>query len=76
MLEVIFALFEYCGLPGILGERLFSVLDTNLDDYLDYSEFMTGLVRIYCSSFDEKIKFVFEMYFSIILVMISIMMEL
>jgi hypothetical protein len=31
------------------------VLDSNQDSYLDYKEFMTGLIRIYCSNFDEKI---------------------
>jgi len=61
MLEVRRPDLQYSGLPGILGERFFSVLDTNFDDYLSYKEFMTGLIRIYCSSFDEKIKFVFEM---------------
>jgi len=53
---------DYCQLPGLLAERLFAVLDVDRDGYLDSREFMTGLLRIYCSHFDQKMKFVFDMY--------------
>jgi Ca2+-binding EF-hand superfamily protein len=49
-------------LPGILAERFFQVLDLNNDGYLDYKEFLTGLLRVYCSTFEQKTKFVFEIY--------------
>ena len=54
--------YQYAGLPGMLGERFFQVLDLNNDGYVDYREFLTGLLRIYCSTFDQRTKFVFEIY--------------
>ena len=53
---------KYAALPGILGERFFAVLDLNNDAYLDYREFLTGLIKIYCSNFDQKTKLVFDIY--------------
>ena len=53
---------DYCQLPGLLAERLFQVLDVDRDSYLNSKEFMTGLLRIYCSAFDQKMKFVFDIY--------------
>jgi Ca2+-binding EF-hand superfamily protein len=49
-------------LPGVLGERLFNVMDADDNGYLDQREFLTGLFRLYCSSFDEKSEFIFEIY--------------
>ena len=37
-------------------------MDSNNDSYLDQREFLTGLFRLYCSSFDEKIELIFEIY--------------
>ena len=56
------SMLDYCQLPGLLAERLFSVLDQDGDGYLSGREFLSGLLRFYCSSFDEKIKLVFEIY--------------
>lgn len=53
---------DYCQLPGLLGERLFAVFDVDGDGYLSSKEFLTGLLRIYCSQFDQKMKFVFDIY--------------
>ena len=53
---------DYCQLPGLLAERLFAVFDVDRDRYLSSKEFLTGLLRIYCSQFDQKIKFVFDIY--------------
>ena len=38
------------------------MMDQNSDSYIDYKEFVTGLLKIYCSSFDQKTKFVFDIY--------------
>ena len=46
----------------MLGERLFNVMDADDNGYLDQREFLTGLFRLYCSSFDEKAEFIFEIY--------------
>ena len=56
------SMLDYCQLPGLLAERLFSVLDTDSDNYLNSKEFLTGLLRFYCSTFDQKIQLVFEIY--------------
>ena len=53
---------DYCQLPGLLAERLFAVFDVDHNGYLNSKEFLTGLLRIYCSQFDQKIKFVFDIY--------------
>ncbi len=53
---------DYSQLPGVLGERFFAIMDTDDNGYLDQREFLTGLFRLYCSNFDEKIEFVFEIY--------------
>ena len=53
---------DYCQLPGLLAERLFAVFDIDKDGYLNSKEFLTGLLRIYCSQFDQKMKFVFDIY--------------
>jgi Ca2+-binding EF-hand superfamily protein len=37
-------------------------MDLNQDSYIDYREFLSGLLRIYCSTYDQKTKFVFEIY--------------
>jgi Ca2+-binding EF-hand superfamily protein len=37
-------------------------MDLNNDGYVDYREFLTGLLRIYCSTFEQRTKFVFEIY--------------
>jgi Ca2+-binding EF-hand superfamily protein len=37
-------------------------MDLNSDNYIDYREFLSGLLRIYCSTYDQKTKFVFEIY--------------
>lgn len=56
------SLLEYAHLPGVLGERFFAVMDTDNNNYLDQREFFTGLLRIFCSNFDQKTAFVFEIY--------------
>lgn len=56
------SLLDYAQLPGVLGERLFQVLDKNQNGYLDQNEFVSGLFRVYCSSFDQKVQLIFEIY--------------
>ena len=46
----------------MLGDRFFAVLDSDANGYIDQREFLTGLFRIYCSTFDEKADFIFEIY--------------
>ena len=55
-------MLEYAALPGILGDRLFQVFDTNGDNYIDLNEFVNGFSKIYCTSFEEKCRLVFDIY--------------
>lgn len=36
----------------MLGERFFALMDKNNDEYVDLEEFLAGLFRVYCSTFD------------------------
>jgi len=56
------SLLDYAQLPGVLGERFFHVMDSDNSGYLDQREFLTGLFRLYCSTFDEKVELIFEIY--------------
>ena len=53
---------RYFPLPGMMGERLFSVFDRDGNGSIDFPEFMTGLSMIYHGTMDEKKKFLFDMY--------------
>jgi Ca2+-binding EF-hand superfamily protein len=50
------------GLPGLIGDSFFRVLDSSKDGYIDQTELINGLSRIYFGVFEEKVKFIFEMY--------------
>ncbi len=49
------------GLPGIIGERLFSVFDNNKDGYIDQTEFVTNMLKVYTNDFFVKRKLIFDM---------------
>lgn len=45
---------QYTNLPGILGDRIFGIMDEDGDNFLDLKEFINGLFKIYFSTFDTK----------------------
>lgn len=53
---------QYTNLPGVLGDRIFSIMDDDKDGFLDLKEFINGLFKIYFSSFETKCQFVFDIY--------------
>ena len=53
---------RYFPLPGMMGERLFTVFDTDSSGAINFQEFVTGMALIYHGTVDEKRKFLFEMY--------------
>ena len=55
-------MINYCQLPGLIAERLFTVLDSDANGYLSQKEFLAGMLLFYCSTFDEKQKLVFDIY--------------
>ena len=45
---------QYTNLPGVLGDRIYAIMDENEDGFLDLKEFIGGLFKIYFSSFEMK----------------------
>jgi hypothetical protein len=52
---------QYAGLPGILNERFFIILDENGDGIIDQKEFIHAMFKVYYSKLESKIKLVFDM---------------
>ena len=55
---------KYYELPGIISERLFTVLDKDKDGILSLSEFVNGMRSIFsqAETFDSLAKFIFDFY--------------
>ena len=53
---------KFFKVPGMLGERLFSVFDSGHDGAIDYGEFINGLARYARGTKDQRIRMIFEMY--------------
>ena len=49
-------------LPGILGERLFTLFDVDRSGVLDYEEFICGLALFCRGSQEERLRVMFDMY--------------
>ena len=55
---------KYYELPGIISDRLFSVLDRNKNEFLDHAEFVLGMKTLFArgETFNSLAKFVFKIY--------------
>ena len=53
---------NYYNLPGIILDRLFSVLDTNKSGFLETQEFINGMCILFCGDFDSQTNFIFKFY--------------
>lgn len=49
-------------LPGLIGERLYSVFSKNKGEYLDWKEFLSGCNRLFSQTFEDKLKLVFDIF--------------
>lgn len=49
-------------MPGIIGERVFSVFDRHKIGYVNNKEFIETALRLLSPQFDENIHIVFEIY--------------
>lgn len=49
-------------LPGLLGERLFEVIDKDGSGTIAYNEFIYGLAILFRGTRKEKLKFIFNLY--------------
>ena len=56
------SILNYSQLPGIIGERFFSVMDLSGTGYIDLKNFVRGLFKVYYSSLDDKMQLAFDMY--------------
>ena len=57
-----FAFSRFFPLQGLIGKRLFDVLDINKDGYLSPKEFIQGLSIIFCEDICSLIEFIFLFY--------------
>lgn len=55
-------MLTYTCLPGIIGERLFAVMDLKAQGYVDLKEFVHGFFKIFYSNLDTKFKLAFDLY--------------
>ena len=55
---------KYYELPGIISDRLFSVLDRDKNGFLDHAEFVLGMKTIFArgETFISLAKFIFKIY--------------
>ena len=53
---------KYYSLPGIIGDRLFRVFDSNNHGVLDYNDFKTGMLNLFCESYEKTLRFIFDFY--------------
>lgn len=56
------ALLEFVSdVPGLLGERLFQLFDSNGDDKISFNEFVGGLQAAYAPDTETRMKFLFNL---------------
>ena len=53
---------KYYELPGIISERLFSVLNTNKTNFINCNDFIDGMVTLFSGDLDKLIQFIFKFY--------------
>ena len=53
---------KYYVLPGIIGDRLFRVLNKEDRDFIKLDEFQKGMKILFCGDFDQTSKFIFDFY--------------
>ena len=53
---------SYYNLPGIIGDRLFKVFDTNFNDSIELIEFIDGMRTLFYEDYDKTSKFIFDFY--------------
>ena len=54
--------FEYAKLPGIICDRFFNTFEREKDSGFIYeSQFVAGMLRIFCNSLLDKMKLTFQM---------------
>jgi len=55
------AFFEYTQLPGIINDRFYSLFRKTADDHIYENAFVESFVKVYLSTFEEKMTLTFKM---------------
>ena len=53
---------NYYELPGIISTRLFNLIDSDKDGYLNYNEFSKGMFTLFDSSIEKLMEFIFDLF--------------
>ena len=53
---------SYYNLPGIIGDRLFKVFDTNCNDSIELIEFVEGMRTLFYEDYEKTSHFIFDFY--------------
>ena len=53
---------KYYSLPGLIGDRLFRVFDSNKNGILEFSEFKRGMELLFCGDYEKTLRFIFDFY--------------
>ncbi len=53
---------SYYNLPGIIGDRLFKVFDTNANDSIELVEFVEGMRTLFYEDYEKNSRFIFDFY--------------
>ena len=53
---------SYYNLPGIIGDRLFKVFDTNCNDSIELIEFVEGMRTLFYEDYEKNSRFIFDFY--------------
>ena len=54
--------YGYIQIPVFIAEKLFCTLDNDKDGFLNLKEFSDGLSTLYLGSFEETVRFIFDLY--------------
>ena len=49
-------------LPGLIGERIFNLFDSNKDGFLGRKDFQEGLCRLFECTFEENIRLIYDLF--------------
>ena len=58
----IFAFNKYYHLPGLIGQRLFNLMNVNRNGYLSSNEFIKGMCTLFGEEINSLIDFIFQFY--------------
>ena len=53
--------YDYTQLPGIINDRFFNLFTHTSDDKIEENSFIEGMLRVYLSNLEDKMKLTFQM---------------